>query len=113
MHQNDARNMIYLVDSSRFKIIFDKSQFDKALALPLEAQEKLKEQQLLVLTGQAKGKEIDIAGHPFQLSETQINGKKAYEPAMDKTENILLSDVEWKVIKTEDQESDIKYVEII
>ncbi len=105
--------MIYLIDTTAFKIVFDRRNIGRALALSVESQAQLKEEQIAVLTGQKTAEELNVEGHPFQVSSTRINDKKAYEPILDKTGTINIQDIEWKVIKDEVQEGDVKYVEIV
>ncbi len=105
--------MIYLIDSSRYKIVFDKSQFDKAIALNIEEQQRFQEQQLLLLTGQTDGKEVYITGHPFKKSDQVVGDKKAYELDEESSHKVLISNVQWRVIKNEEQEEEIKYQEIV
>lgn len=104
--------MIYITDPKQYKIVFDKTQLDKAYALSLEEQEKLKELQILVLTGEAKGDEV-LKGIPFQNSTTLIQGKKAMELHPNAEENIPVANVSWKIIKEEGQEGDFHYTEIV
>lgn len=105
--------MIYLVDNAQFKVVFDKSLPDKALAISQEAQEQLRIDQVQIITGKSDGTDIKIHGHPFKVSETKINEQEAYEPVVEKTEHLLLSNLQWKVIKDEDQESELKFVEFV
>ena len=103
--------MIYLIDSTEFKVIFDKSDDNIPYALPKTEQERLKDIQVEFLMKGFYPPNSELKVHPFKSVDKKIDGKDCVTVDTDTTIDLNPKNVFWKVIFREEQEKD-KFVEI-
>jgi len=106
--------MILLLDSNQFKVIFDKENTNKALAISVKQQEQLKQWQLALLFPDPEveatpAEELILKVHPFVESKQSINGILALEINEQEELELKMSNLQWKPINDEGEEGDLKY----